>query len=170
MLNVPSNIDGVFPVQDVAALKEFKAIIDETFKENIVANAKATPSNYRAKAAKISPDNITDNDVSTYWATDDDQKTASIEIEINSAKTFDRILLQEPIRFGQRISEFDIEAFKDNTWQTIAKGTTIGYKRIFRIDPVQCSKIRINIKGAINTPALSNFGLYKSSPGETIKK
>jgi alpha-L-fucosidase len=166
LLNVPPNTEGVFPSQDVAELKEFRAIIDETFKENIAQNAKATATNYRGRTAKFLPGNITDTIDSTYWATDDDQKTASIEIEINSTKTFDRILLQEPIRFGQRISEFDIEAYKDSAWKTIAKGTTIGYKRIFRIDPVQCSKIRINIKGATNTPAISNFGLYKASAKE----
>ena len=166
LLNVPPNIDGVFPEQDVASLMEFKAIIEETFKENIAEYAKVSASNFRAKSAKFSPGNITDNIDSTYWATDNDQRTASIEIEISDKKTFDRILLQEPIRFGQRISEFDIEAFKDNTWQTIATGTTIGYKRIFRIDPVQCSKIRINIKAATNTPALSNFALYKASSKE----
>ena len=166
LLNVPPNIDGVFPEKDVSVLKEFRSIIDETFKVNIAENAKATASNFRAKAAKFSPANITDNIDSTYWATDDDQITASIEIETDSRKEFDRILLQEPIRFGQRISEFDIEAYKDNTWQTIAKGTTIGYKRILRINPVQCSKIRINITGATNTPALSNLGLYKASPKE----
>jgi len=131
-------------------------------------NAKATATNIRGRSARFSASNITDNSDSTCWATDDDQKTASIEIGIDDKMTFDRILLQEPIRFGQRIIEFDIEAFIDNSWVTIAKGTTIGYKRIFRIDPVKCSKIRININAATNTPALSNFALYKSSSRETI--
>jgi alpha-L-fucosidase len=163
LLNVPPNTDGVFPEQDVAALMEFKLIIEETFRENLAENAKATATNFRGNAARFNPGNITDTVDSTYWAADDNQKTASIEIEINGAKPFDRILLQEPIRYGQRISEFNIEVFRDNLWQPIAKGTTIGYKRIFRIEPVQCSMIRINITRSVNTPALSNFALYKSS-------
>lgn len=166
LLNVPPDTDGVFPEQDVASLMEFKSIIEETFRENLALDAKVTASNFRGKAARFSPGNITDSIDSTYWATDDDQKSASAEIELSGTKSFDRILLQEPIRFGQRISEFDIEVYKDNTWHTVAEGTTIGYKRIFRIDPVQCSKIRINIKGATSTPALSNFALYKASPRE----
>lgn len=170
LLNVPPNIEGVFPDQDVASLKEFRSIIDETFKWNIAAGAKVTTSNFRLKAAKFSPDNVTDNIDNTYWATDDDQKTASIEINTNPNSVFDRIVLQEPICLGQRISEFDIEILKDNKWQTVSKGTTIGYKRILKIDPVQCNKLRINIKRATNTPALSNVGLYKASERETIKK
>ena len=168
LLNIPPDINGVFPEPDVASLKEFRAIIDETFRVNIAENAKATATNIRGKSVRFSPSNITDNTDSTYWAPADDQKTASIEIEIDGAMTFDRILLQEPIRFGQRICEFEIEGFMNNSWETIAKGTTIGYKRIFRIDPVKCSKVRINIKAATNTPALSNFALYKSSSKETI--
>jgi alpha-L-fucosidase len=168
LLNVPPDINGIFPEQDVASLKEFRAIIDETFRVNMAENAKATATNIRGRSARFSASNITDNSDSTYWATDDDQKTASIEIEIDDKMTFDRILLQEPIRFGQRISEFDIEAFHNNGWETIVKGTTIGYKRIFRIDPIQCTKLRINIKAATNIPALSNFALYKASSKETI--
>jgi alpha-L-fucosidase len=87
---------------------------------------------------------------------------------IDSTKKFDRILLQEPIRLGQRICSFDIQVLRPGGWQTIASGTSIGYKRLLRITPIAGSKLRINIRDANNTPALSNFGLYKASGGDTI--
>ena len=77
-------------------------------------------------------------------------------------------MLQEPVRFGQRISSFDIQLLQPAGWQTIASGTSIGYKKILRITPIAGSKIRINIHDASHTPALSNFGLYKAAGGDTI--
>ena len=75
-------------------------------------------------------------------------------------------MIQEPIRFGQRISRFEIDVIGNNGWETIFKGTTIGYKRIIRIPPVNTRKIRLRITKANNTVAISNFGLYRSSHKE----
>ena len=87
---------------------------------------------------------------------------------IDSTKKFDRILLQEPVRLGQRIASFDIQLLRPGGWQTIASGTSIGFKRLLRITPIAGSKLRINIREANNTPAISNFGLYKAGGWDTI--
>ena len=81
-------------------------------------------------------------------------------------ETFDRILIQEPIEFGQRVSQFEIDIFDFQQWKNIFKGTTIGCKRILRIPKVKTNKIRLRITAANNTVAISNFGLFKSSPNE----
>jgi alpha-L-fucosidase len=168
LLNLPPNRDGLFADKDVASLKKFKEILDKTFKENLVANAKVTASNQYSGDAKFSPGNITDNDANSYWAAAKDTRQASLEMAIDSTKKFDRILLQEPIRLGQRIASFDIQLLLPGGWQTIASGTSIGFKRLLRITPIAGSKIRINIRDANNTPALSNFGLYKAAGGDVI--
>ncbi len=168
LLNLPPNRDGLFADKDVASLKKFKEILDKTFKENFAANAKVTASSTYSNAATFSPSNITDNDQSSYWAASNDKKEASLEMAIDSTKKFDRILLQEPIRFGQRVTSFDISLLVSKGWQTIASGTSIGYKRLLRITPIAGSRIRINIRDANNTPALSNFGLYKAAGGDTV--
>jgi alpha-L-fucosidase len=168
LLNLPPNRDGLFADKDVASLKKFKEILDKTFKENMVANAKVKSSSQYSVDARFSPGNITDNDVNSYWAAASDKRQATLEMAIDSTKKFDRILLQEPIRLGQRICSFDIQVLRQGGWQTIASGTSIGYKRLLRITPIAGSKIRINIRDANNTPALSNFGLYKAAGGDAI--
>ena len=165
LLNLPPNRDGLFADKDVASLKKFKEILDKTFKENLVAGAKVTAS---SQFAKFSSDNLTDNDVNSYWAAATDKRQASLEIAIDSTKKFDRILLQEPIKFGQRICSFDIQLLRPGGWQTIASGTSIGYKRLLRITAISGSKLRINIRDANNTPALSNFGVFKAAGGDTV--
>ena len=109
---------------------------------------------------------IVDDDPDSYWATDDDVRRATLEIDLGEPTYFDRILLQEPIRFGQRISAFAIEARVEEEWTPIARGTTIGYKRLLRITGIEADRVRIVIEQANNVPALSNFGLFKASSAE----
>ena len=168
LLNIPPNRDGLFAEKDVASMKKFREILDKTFKDNLASNAKAAATTVFSKAGKFSPGNLTDSDPESYWAAAGDKRQASLEITIDSTKKFDRILLQEPVRFGQRIASFDIQLLRTGGWQTIASGTSIGFKRLLRITPIAGSKIRINIREANNTPALSNFALFKAAGGDNV--
>jgi len=69
-------------------------------------------------------------------------------------------VLQEYIKLGQRVKAFSVEVWKDNNWQQVASGTTIGYKRILKIDPVQINKIRINITDSKACLVISNIEVY----------
>ena len=95
-------------------------------------------------------------------ATDDGVRQATLEIDLGGATWFDLVMLQEPIRFGQRISQFAVEARVGGEWIRIANATTIGYKRILRIDGVEADAVRIVIENANNVPALSNVGLFRA--------
>lgn len=166
LLNIPPNRDGLFAEKDVASMKKFREILNNTFKENFALNAKAVATSVFSDSEKFSPRNITDGDPESYWAAAADKRQASLGIAIDSTKKFDRILLQEPVRHGQRIASFDIQILRPGGWQTIASGTSIGFKRLLRITPIAGSKVRINIRDSNNTPALSNFGLYKAAGGD----
>jgi alpha-L-fucosidase len=168
LLNIPPDKRGVFHENDIAALRTFREILDETFKVNLARGKAASASNYRLGHKKFAPKNIVDNDKDSYWATDDGVRQASLEIDLGTEMVFDRIELQEPIRFGQRIAKFTVECSIDSQWKKIAAGTTIGYKRILRIEPVQSRKVRLQILESNNVPAIANFGLYKASKRETI--
>ncbi len=69
-------------------------------------------------------------------------------------------MLQEYIQLGQRVKSFSVEAWKEDRWQSIAKGTTIGYKRILKIDPVETDKLRITILDSKACPVISNVEIY----------
>lgn len=166
LLNLPPDKRGVIHENDVKVLNEFKSIIDASFSTNLAKGQKASANNYRFKHSKFDPQNVLDGDTSTYWSTDDGISPATLEIELDKKTIFDRILLQEPIHLGQRISQFEIDVMENKDWVNIANATTIGYKRILRIPEVNTHKLRIRIKEANNTPALSNVALYKSSPRE----
>ncbi len=166
LLNVPPDRRGLFHENDVERLQEFKAILDETFQKDLAFRKSVIASNVRQNHSKFSPKNTTDGVPDSYWAGKAGTRQARLEIDLQEPAVFDRILLQEPIRFGQRIAEFEVTGRVRGEWTHLAYGTTIGYKRILRIPQVEVDRIRIIIQDGINTPALSNIGLYKASPRE----
>jgi len=166
LLNLPPDQRGLIHENDIKSLKEFRKILSETFKINLALNKKATADNVRNNNNYFSAQNIVDKDLDSYWAVDDDVRKAEIVIDLGGQVEFDRIMLQEPIRFGQRIAAFSVEAMENGKWREIAAGTTVGYKRLLRINPLKTDRVKIVIKKANNLPALSNFGLYKASAAE----
>jgi alpha-L-fucosidase len=160
LLNVPPDRRGMFHENDVASLRGFRELLDKTFKTNLARQAIAVASNTRGNSAEFAASNVTDGNKETYWASDDDVKSASITVTLHSQSPANYIVLQEYITLGQRISSFYVEAFVGGSWRKIAKGTTIGYKRILKIDPVKASRFRITIDQAKACPVISNIEIY----------
>ena len=166
LLNIPPDRRGLFHENDIQALQEFRAVLDETFATNLAQEKAVDASSQKKQHPKFSPSNMVDDNPDSYWAAEDHVRTAVLEIDLGEPVLFDRIMLQEPIRFGQRISEFELKGLVNGEWISLANGTTIGYKRLLRIPPVNAEKVQILITKSNNTPALSNFGLYKASTKE----
>ena len=83
-----------------------------------------------------------------------------LTIDFGKPTTFNRFLVQEYIRLGQRVKAFTVEALVDGNWKEIANATTIGYKRILRFPTVKAAKIRFNITDSKSCPVISNIGIY----------
>ena len=169
LLNLPPDKRGVIHENDVKSLTEFKALIDASLATNLAKGQTASANNYRLKHSKFGPQNTLDGDPTTYWATDDSVFPATLEISLTEKTSFDRIMIQEPIHLGQRISQFEIDVMGTEGWSTIEKGTTVGYKSILRIPKVNTHKVQIRITEANNTVALTKVGLYLSSPKENLE-
>ena len=102
-----------------------------------------------------------DDDNKTFWTTRPGTTAGILEFDFDSEKTFDCIMLQENFRNGQRVEEFAVEAWKNDDWVIIIKGTTIGYKRLMRFRPVESNKVRLVIISSRDNPEISTFGIYK---------
>ena len=160
MLNVPPDRRGLFHENDVKSLYGFKGLLKKEFSVNLAKNAKVTASSFRGNAKVFSPANITDGNKNSYWATNDDIASGSFEISLAKISTVKYILLQEYIKLGQRVKSFSVEIWKDNAWQKVADATTIGYKRILKIDPIETNKIRVRIADSKACPVISNVEVY----------
>lgn len=160
LLNVPPDTRGLLHETDVQALKDFRKIVATEFKTNLALHAPVKASSYRGKSKEFSPANITDGDKETYWTTNDDEQTGSFEIDLGNAKGVHYVVLQEYIKLGQRIKSFTVEIWKDNAWEQVATGTTIGYKRIIRLEPTETNKVRIKITDARVCPVISSVEIF----------
>ena len=161
ILNIPPDQRGLLHENDVKSLQGWKKLIDEAFAKNIALNVKVKADNFRGNSAQYDAKNLNDGNKETYWATDDGVLQGSIELDFGKSQLVKYVLLQEYIRLGQRVRSFNIEAWKDNSWQQVAQATTVGYKRIIRLNqPLETQKIRINILDSRACPAISNIEIY----------
>ena len=161
LLNVPADKRGHLHETDSTRLMELRAAIDEIFAVNLADGASAQACNVRGESRKYAAANVLDADYDSYWATDDDVLKASLTITLPQERTFNRVQLQEYIPLGQRVAAFSIEALgTDGKWTTIARETTIGYKRIVHTPKTTATAVRINIEESLACPVLNGFALY----------
>lgn len=81
---------------------------------------------------------------------------------LNLGKTtrVERIVIEEELSRGQRVRQYQIEAWGDWKWQKIGEGESIGRKRIHEIDPIDTSKLRLRIMESSPLPQIRTFSAY----------
>ncbi|MEO6723316.1 MAG: alpha-L-fucosidase [Ferruginibacter sp.] len=160
LLNIPPDKRGLFHENDVKSLYGFRQLIKTAFAKNLALHAGVIADSYRGNKSAFFPKNLVDGNNETYWATNDNVTTGSIEISLSKESLVKYIMLQEYIKLGQRVQSFTIEAMQNGSWQKIAEGTTIGYKRILKIDPVTTNKIKVSITASKACPVISGIAVY----------
>jgi alpha-L-fucosidase len=157
LLNIPPDTRGLFHENDVERLKQLKNYLDKAFKIDLAREASAKATGSRGKAFAASK--AIDADPDTYWATDDDILNASLELDFGNPVEMNAVLIQEYIQSGQRVRTFAIEVFVDNNYSQVAKGLTVGNRRIVKFDRVTSQKLRISFT-AKACPLISNIEVY----------
>jgi alpha-L-fucosidase len=160
LLNVPPDDQGLLSDGDVGRLMEFRLALDRIFRTDLAAHKRASASNTRGHGRVYAPARAFDGDWNTFWATDDNVTSASLEVDLGRTAQFDTAQVQEAVWLGQRVQSYHIEYWNGNDWKEIATGTTIGYKRLDRFGKVEARRVRLVIDRALSSPAISTFGLY----------
>jgi alpha-L-fucosidase len=159
LLNVPPDTTGRINAVDSLRLMEFRAALDDIFKENFADGAKVKASATRGSRFKAG--NILSNDYDAYWAAPDGVNSATLNITLAGEKTFNLVMLQEYIPLGQRVKAFTVEAQDaSGEWKEIASETTIGYKRLIPVEKTTAKALRVNIKDSFACPVINGFGLF----------
>ncbi|MBN2013309.1 alpha-L-fucosidase [candidate division KSB1 bacterium] len=163
LLNVPPNNQGLFAEEDIQRLKELRAVLDESFKVNLAAGKHVQASSVRASGKKYSAQNIADENPATFWTTHNEVTNGWLEIDFGEDIQFNVVKTEEMISLGQRVESYRIDIWNGTDWQTIKNGTTIGHKKLDRVEPVTTSKVRFVIEKARACPIIREFGLYLAS-------
>jgi alpha-L-fucosidase len=157
-LNLPPDRRGLIHETDAAKLREFRRLLDETFANNLADGATVTADAIRE--GDFSPAHILDGRQDTFWAAPDGMINAELVFELASPTQFDVIQIGEYIPLGQRLESFGADAWQDADWKPIATGTSVGYKKLIRLDtPVETAKVRLRLHAPV-PPTLAHFGLY----------
>ncbi|MEO6633818.1 MAG: alpha-L-fucosidase, partial [Mucilaginibacter sp.] len=164
LLNFPIMPNGLIHPTDKKNVLDFGRTVKAAFSVNLAKNRSAMASNVRGGSKDFSAGNATDDNKNTYWATDDSVKAASFTINFGRPTKFNRFLAQEHMQSGQRVKAFTVEALVNGRWREMAKGTTIGYRRIVSFPTVKATKVRFHITDAKACLVISNVGVYYASP------
>ncbi len=89
------------------------------------------------------------------------RRRRGLELEIQRGAGFNVAMLQEDIAQGQQVEEFTVEVAEGGAWREIARGTTIGYKRLLRFPEVAAERARVRVLASRGTPRISAVGLYR---------
>lgn len=141
-------------------LAEFRAARQRIFQANLAQGKAVIASNTRGDDPAFAPSRAVDGRLDTYWATDDAQTRAWLEVDLGRPTRIGIACLQEYIPLGQRVESYRLDYLDGEQWKTLSAGTTIGHKKLERFDPVTARRVRLMIEQALAAPALSALALY----------
>lgn len=162
LLNVPIMPDGLIHPLDVQRLMEFAEARKEAFADNIAYKVKVDSDKARGGSRKYSAAKTVDGRPDTYWAFDDGELTGSMVMDLGEEQSFNRFLVQEYIRSGQRVRGFKVEYLADGEWKLIAEASTVGYKRILCFPTMTSRYVRFSVTDSRACPLISNVELYRA--------
>lgn len=132
--------------------------IKKLYSNNLAKNASIEVSQ---QDKNTFPEALIDGNMDTFWTTPDWQEKATIEIKLPKLEKFNVVMLQEHLQSGQRIESFNIQIFQRGKWTQVAKGTTVGYRRLIKFITKNSDKIRIEITGSRFAPTLAEIGVFR---------
>jgi alpha-L-fucosidase len=161
ILNVPPDRDGKIRQPDIDSLTRFRQTREALYAKDFAQGAKAEgPA--RGGDETYGADKLTDHDIESYWAAEDDHHTPTAEIQLASPTTFDVIRLREQIRLGQRVDAYEIDAWIDGDWTKIHSGKTIGNQVLVKLASSYTSeRVRLRITDSAAVPCISELALYR---------
>ncbi len=164
LLNIPPDRRGLINENDVRALRGWRELLDRTFRYGYL---KKTAVRASGQAPGLEAGNLLRKNPKTGWAPPADQTRPWLEFTLERTSRFHCLEISEDINRGQRIEEFSVEAWQGGKWTEIARGTTVGYRRLLTVPPVRTDRVRLNILQARDVPYLKCFNLYRlAGPSE----
>ena len=127
LLNVPPTRDGLVHSTDVARLAQFRARLNSVFERDVARDARRTSS-------MIAP------------------ARTELELDLGRTLTVGVARLEEDITHGQNVARYTLYGAADRDWQVLSCGSTIGYAKLDRFEPVPVRRVRLAIEDAAAMP------------------
>lgn len=82
-------------------------------------------------------------------------------VRLGAQRRVDRVVLQEDLAHGQMVRRFRVEARTGSRWQEVARGSTIGYKRILVFDAVEATAVQVVVEESLGPVHLKPAAVYE---------
>jgi alpha-L-fucosidase len=135
LLNVPPTRDGLLHSTDVARLALFRTRLTSLFERDLARDAPRTFS-------VIAPGR------------------AELVLDLGRAVTIGIARLEENITGGQSVARYTLYGAADHDWQALSHGSTVGYAKLDRFEPVTVQRVRLAIEDAAGMPEGISVKLY----------
>lgn len=135
LLNVPPTREGLLHATDAARLIGMHERLGGLFREDLAAGRRGAwqPTGGRS---------------------------AALEIDLGRPIVVGIADLREDVERGQVIARYRLEGSDGGAWQTLARGTTIGFRKLDRFDPVAVRRVRLVVEDAVDVPRQVRLGLF----------
>lgn len=149
LLNVPPNKDGLFADADIVSLRGFSEIIKDKLGNNLIQETQLKSADKKA----LSDGNL--NSAIQF------KNNSTLDLNFKNPTKVSYLVFQEDITKGQRVEKFRVEGLVNGSWQNLAEGKTIGYKRILKLEnPAEVQQLRFVIEQKRNTVFMAEVGIY----------
>ena len=134
-LNIPPKPNGKFNDEDVKRLAELGEMLKQELGTDLAAELQTLEG-----LSETQPEYV---------------------VKLKGVSTVKYVELAERISEGQRISNFQIYTKnKDGYWDKAEQGTTIGSRKIVKIDPTETAEIKVRIMASRDVPDLEWIKVY----------
>jgi alpha-L-fucosidase len=135
LLNVPPTRSGRIHDTDIARLIGMRTTLDTLFAEDLTRSGEST------------------------WRRTG-ERTAVAEIDLGGTTPLGIADLREDITRGQLVARYTLEGSDGGEWRPLSRGTTIGYRKLDRLDPTTVTRVRLTVQDATQPPNPIRIALY----------
>jgi len=137
LLNVPPTRDGLLHATDVERLIGMRAQLHALFTHDLAHGGVAT------------------------WSAGTGA-TGVATLELPAPTMVGVVDLREHIAQGQRVAAHRVEGRVGGSWRELSRGTTIGYRRLSRFEPVRLDAVRVTVTDAVEPPLPLDIALFSA--------
>jgi alpha-L-fucosidase len=127
LLNVPPTREGLLHQTDAARLRAMSVQLDIIFRNDLAET-------HRVAWRSTGP------------------RSAVADLDLGRIVTAGIADLREDIEHGQLVARYVLEGAEAGEWRPLSRGTTIGYRKLDRFDPVRVRRVRLRIEDAVAKP------------------
>ncbi|MDR3228379.1 MAG: alpha-L-fucosidase [Puniceicoccales bacterium] len=92
----------------------------------------------------------------------------TLELRLEKSAVIDHVIIQEDLALGQRIRKYDIEGFSKGAWRVLARGLSVGQKRIEQFAPVEVSAVRLRVVESSFPAVIRRLAVFNTGAGKLV--